>query len=192
MHPYSSDSREKFRVIGNLAGASVLVSYLIYRYFAPLEAGVPTFLVYMLPLTLFGVFYKVFEKMLWRNRIARKILGVKTPDLNGKWEGVSEDEDQESLLVEIEQTWSKINIELTSKSAATFSHAATLMEDEDDDFYLCFTYSNRDRPRAPEDIEDHIGTAWLEHDDSGGDQTLQGIYINGREERGSIRVDRSM
>src|SRR6266702_2974297 len=88
LHTYSTDSTERryipFFIAAAGIGASFLVFHLLDRYGIepPWWASPPVD-----TMALYGLFYWVFDRFVWKWRLLRWLGITKVPDLSGKWYG---------------------------------------------------------------------------------------------------------
>ncbi|WP_420768596.1 hypothetical protein ACNR9V_01025 [Parageobacillus thermoglucosidasius] len=205
MHPYAVDLKERNSVIIKLTVISMILALLIGEGISWLSTIVP-FITDSLwwklidfP-ALFGVFFGLFNwfnRSLWKNKWVRRILGVKTPILDGRWQGTlrsSYDDFNTPYPVElyIHQNWYDICIELKTNSSKSFSISASLLvENRPGQIRLHYEYQNEPNANAPDTMNIHKGTTQLILDLE--TQTLEGEYYTSQDRRqwGTITLQRA-
>jgi hypothetical protein len=183
MHPYSTNSPGNPKLIGVLAivassvsaGVGALANQ-IHNSWGWTIGGVST-------LTCFGILHLVFDRFLWRRKIARKFLLV--PDLNGTWEcrgktilksGTAQDLTW-SGTVTIRQSWSRLVVVLKSGQSTSRSIAASLYQEPGTGYRLIYHYDNR--PKADEaTLLRHSGQCDLVFSDD--TESASGEYFTGQ------------
>lgn len=117
--------------------------------FWPISAGV----VYL------GV-HAVFDKWLWKCRLARKIIDV--PDIAGTWscKGVTKDAEGNTThewtgTVSITQSWEKIVVRMKTSQSNSNSMVAALISEGLQGYRLIYRYTNE--PKAGEPLNAHVG-----------------------------------
>ncbi len=193
MHPYSIDTEERrnffffFAVIGILLSLGMQLLLDTCKFNLPWEIRTPSALVF------YYLVYKGFDEWAWK--FLRKIGVVKTPDLNGEWDGTIEtsfnDHSPESkTTLKISQTWTKIEIILITNSSKSRSEAGSMTLGFSEGKYLIYHYINEPRPNAAETMHIHRGTTRLLFDER--KDKLSGEYYSGRDRRniGSLSFKR--
>ena len=164
MHQYSTDKTNRERVIYVLVIVSVALSHMLKVLFSgtctllsnmignasslavfaetiqsaeliPNIIGVPV---------VYWILSKVFDKWLWKTRLMKMIL--KIPDLNGVWKGTlhsSYDEMDYEMVLEIKQTWNRIQCTSKFKSSQSYSNVAALYSKGPEGDILYFGFHNQ-------------------------------------------------
>ena len=183
MHPYPIDTEERrnlffyFAIIGILLSFGMQALLDIYKFNLPWGIKTPSVL-----FLYYGV-YKVFNSYVWKCKCLRKIGVVKTPDLNGEWDGtIKTSFNNNSLELEatlkISQTWTRIEIILVTDSSKSRSEAGSMILGSSEGELLIYQYINNPKPGAAETMHIHYGTASLLFDER--TDELSGEYYSGR------------
>jgi hypothetical protein len=183
MHPYSTNTPIHPRLLAALAILCVtlsgVVAYLIslLNKFAGLGLGGVS------AMTLFGGFYWLFDKHLWKHqRLARHLL---VPNLNGSWsvagKRITLDGSPEPLewtaTIRIEQSWSRIVVVQSRGQSGSASIAASLYHSPGMGYRLIYHYDNT--PKGDEDLGRHFGLCDLCFDEDL--QRAEGTYFTDRD-----------
>src|SRR5713226_1366748 len=87
MHGYSTDSGERRIVPLLLASVAIALACLSSKLLAVMHLSLPWWLDAPSTLGFYGALYALFDRKLWRNRLARKLGLVRVPNLTGRWRG---------------------------------------------------------------------------------------------------------
>lgn len=141
MHTYSIDTEERKTIIFFIAFFSMMLNsgfLCIINQYSSLEfIKVPS------PFVIFGVLYLLFDKIIWKWKICS--LFVKTPNLNGEWEGQYESSYQNMVIpatLKIKQTWTKIEIISQNGDTQSNSSMTGIFTNDGGEISLKFEYSN--------------------------------------------------
>ncbi|WP_047515336.1 hypothetical protein [Methylophilus sp. Q8] len=114
MHNYSLNDDSKLRVLFLIALLSLFIvgfakDLLITIFEAPVYVSVPS------AFTVYGFFHMLFNNCVWKWALLYKVGLVKTPIVEGKWEGelrssVDDYSKPFKVTLHIHQTWDKISI----------------------------------------------------------------------------------
>jgi len=192
MHPYTIQSA-RWRVIGMIMLAAVVISpllqYLITQFESVLSiqvselfliSGLPTFFI-------FTALYILFNNSAWCWPIIHRF--VAQPDLNGTWMGGLEssyqteskecaktDGGEEQLpCLDIEQTWSHIEIVLETENSMSHSTSATFRTRKAFP-ELVLTYVNKPKREPATELNMHEGTNTLRVTEEDDQIVLEGEY----------------
>lgn len=139
-----------------------------------------------------GLLYKLFDKWIWRIGLLRTLGIIKTPDLNGAWNGFvatsfDDHADQHAANVKILQTWTKISIFLESAQSESHSLTASILTRQPGGTSINYEYKNEPKSSAKNTMHAHRGTAVLKLRNN---NELEGEYYTGRDRNnfGSIRL----
>jgi SMODS-associating 2TM, beta-strand rich effector domain len=126
----------------------------------------------------YGIFYTLFDKWLWRMQPLRKALGAY--NLNGDYTGVltssfDKHATKHTASLSITQTWSEINIVLTTTESRSHSLTASLLTEMG---WLSYEYLNEPKPGTSETMHCHRGSARFSLDAV---HVLEGEYYGGRD-----------
>src|SRR5262249_30093937 len=118
-HAYATDSSERRLVPVYLAVAAVASAFCLFAILGKRKVQFP----WVAPrpidtMALYGLYYLVFDRLLWRLRIARYIGLTRLPNLSGEWKGHVEPVPTigvsaglgatAEIAVSIRQTWSEL------------------------------------------------------------------------------------
>jgi hypothetical protein len=191
LHPYATDSAERKNIPLYLAllaiGSAIVLSWLLAKIHwpgwldAPATAG------------LYGLYYELFRRRLWRLQLFRKWGVVKVPDLSGRWDGqvaTSFDErtGKHPVHAEIQQDWTHVSVKVKSAYSRSHSVVGSILTDEET--VLDYEYINEPLPGAPPTMHVHRGTASFHLSADG--RTLSGDYYSGRDRQnfGAIHLNK--
>ena len=198
-HTYSTDSGERqyitFVIAAAAIGATFIVSHFLDRHQIafPWWASPP-----IDTMAFYGLFYGVFDRLIWKWPFIHRVRITRIPDLSGTWYGeVCPAETngvsgglgvKRDITVRIKQTWTRLRIRgetPLSKSHSISGHLITA-----DESSLSYEYLNEPTALAPSTMHAHRGTARLSIDGRG--KTLEGEYYSGRDRQsiGTIRLTR--
>ena len=85
MHPYSIDIEERKNILLFLAISSIVLSWIFYKILGSYQISLSWWIESPSVLFFYGLLFVAFDKWLWR--YFRVIGLVKTPNLNGEWNG---------------------------------------------------------------------------------------------------------
>jgi hypothetical protein len=194
MHPYATDSNERKIITFGLALLSVGAAWILSRGLATTNLSLPWWFDAPSTMGFFGIFYGLFDRMLWRCSGLHRLGLVKVPALAGNWRGhlvSSFDQHPKThrVRVRINQTWTRIVILLHSDTSKSFTHVAAIQVHAPDGIVLSYQYENQPQPNAVRTMETHQGSARLTLQDN---DCLEGFYYSGRgrQEYGSIHLER--
>lgn len=182
MHPYSIDIEERKNILLFLAISSIILSWIFYKILGNYQISLPWWVESPSVLFFYGLLFIAFDKWLWR--YFRVIGLVKTPNLNGEWDGyIKTSFDNHSSKVKatlkIFQNWTRIKILLKTDQSSSQSETASITVDTPEGKYLTYQYINDPRPNAVETMSIHRGTARLLFDEK--KNSLEGEYYSGRD-----------
>lgn len=211
MHFYTSTEAKRHKPTAVIAFVcfvgSLLLSGLIARAGLPSEVGAPS------ALALFGAGFAAFDRWIWK----WSVLGLSVssiPNLNGSWKGeievckwaLPDDSNSESRVkeylgkhdcdVEIEQTWTRIQIRFTTEATESDSLMASVGPAKEGGGGLRYEYAVKGRPGANllpgEETRQHRGMAYLLPARSRDWSKLRGGYFNDQEFQlfGAYSLDR--
>jgi hypothetical protein len=182
---YALDTDIRTKMITWIGVASAFTATGLNLLFSPMFAAPST-------MAVFGVFYYLFNKHLWKYPPFTALHGV--PDLNGIWYGSldridvvkDEKETKVPITITITQTWSKIDLilENTDEECCTgitrsFTKSATLNVENANAQFIRYIW----------EYEKANGFAELRLHDSGNtERSLEGPYYSSANIKGHIRV----
>jgi hypothetical protein len=190
MHGYSTDSSERRVVPLLLALLSIASAWVSSRLLAAAHLSVPWWLDAPSILAFYGLLYGLFERFLWRSRLAHKLGLVRIPNLMGRWRGyliTSFDghAKRHGLVIYIFQSWTQISVFLTTTTSMSRSCAAVIQVDDPEGVTLIYQYQNQPLADAMKTMHMHYGTAMLRLSDG---DCLAGDYYAGRDRRTFGRI----
>lgn len=180
-HFYTSDAIIRGKIHLYLGIVSVGFAYLFglfcQSYFSP-----PWWLDTPAIFGFYGILYELFQKRLWTLSWVRKILAIKTPNLNGEYKGIltsSYDNFSKStnINITIHQTWNRVCISLKGKHSTSTSNSASFHVAENITPILTYHYTNYPLSDAVETMAIHNGMCSIEILDS---EILEGEFFTGR------------
>lgn len=131
--------------------------------------------------TIYALLYFIFDCKLWKNKHIIKWSGI--PDLNGKWVGKLKssfcNENEITMEMEVEQTWSKIKFvsKFPDTNSKSESDSATIFIESNGDIKVGFAFINRSREIHSQQYD---GYNILEFDSV---NEISGRYFNNRDNR---------
>jgi hypothetical protein len=194
MHPYSTDSSERERVLFGLALLAVGAAWGLSRLLHATQITVPWWFDAPSTMGFYGIFFKSFDYGVWRWRLLHLVGLLKVPLLAGEWRGhvVSSFDNHKKpreVTVRIKQTWTRIVVLLSSDASNSHTLTAAIQVHAPEGIALSYEYENQPKPGAVKTMEIHFGTARLIFQDN---RVLEGFYYSGRGrlEHGSIHLER--
>lgn len=128
---------------------------------------------------LYGLFNRIFEKIIWKHKIVSWFGLPKIPNLNGKWNATMKSSygGTKDAEVTISQSFSKLTVVLkTDQSVSTTKMAAFQLQNPVHQT-LTYTYLSKPISTAPTTMSIHEGTGCIEILNS---KELKGEYYSGR------------
>jgi len=182
MHTYSIDTEERKNILLILAIVSIIFSWGFYKILGNYQISLPWWVESPSVLFFYGVFFVIFDKWLWQ--YVKKINFVKTPNLNGEWNGnlkssFDNHTSETNATLKIFQTWTKIKILLITDQSISKSETASVVIDAPEGNYLSYQYINEPKSNAVNTMSIHRGTVRLIFDKK--ENTLNGEYYSGRD-----------
>jgi len=182
MHSYSIDTEERKNILLILAIVSIIFSWGFYKILGNYQISLPWWVESPSVLFFYGLFFVIFDKWFWQ--YLKKINFVKTPNLNGKWNGnlkssFDNHTSEINATLKIFQTWTKIKILLITDQSTSQSETASIVIDAPEGNYLSYQYINEPKSNAVNTMSIHRGTVRLIFDKK--ENTLNGEYYSGRD-----------
>jgi hypothetical protein len=180
MHPYSTNSEERFEVPLFLAVIAIAVAWALTKLF---NGRLPFFVEVPGTVTLYAILLAIFRHYVWKTAVLRHLKIIKVPNLEGKWVGYltssfDEGAQQTPVTVDITQNWTDMFIKLTVPQSGSRSTVGSIYV-SDAEAVLSYQYKNEPNFEALGTMHAHEGAATLE---VGGDcTTLVGNYYSGRD-----------
>lgn len=182
-HSRATIGRHLGTIAGAIAALGALAAGAMLEWFEQIQLirSIPNVILW--PVTagaVFALVHLLFDKVLWRWRLAQRLLNI--PDLNGRWDVKGETKDAAGNVTNywtgvatIRQTWERIQIRLETPTSKSRSKAAALMHEPG-----CHTlmYSYRNDPEAGEPMSPHVGYAEVAFKE--GMQSAEGDYFNNK------------
>ena len=183
MHPYATDSNERRLIPRLIAVLGIIAALVVDRLLTLTPLTVPWWFDSPAVLGFYGIFYSIFNKLLWKCKIFRKIGLVKLPNLNGSWSGyVTSSFDEHSTEYEtaftIKQDWNRISIIGEFKMSKSHSTSASVLIDDKAGITVNFSYTNEPSVKAIETMEMHHGFNSVTLSPNG--KEMSGNYYSGR------------
>jgi len=183
MHEYSIDVESK-NILFCLAVLSITISGVLTSWLNKLIEAIPivnsNFTISIAVISVFGMLYWGFDKYIWKCKLLQKTNIIRTPDLNGVWEGKLQSsfdnfEKEFPATLTIEQTWSKIYIRGKFNDSSSISYTASLKVNKEDSIRLIYSYYNDKYQKSyNKNISNHRGYGSLEINNN----KMRGIYFN--------------
>ena len=177
-----------------LVGISAVVVYMISYALKSYGVEIPFYIETPSIPAVYALFFVLFDRFLWKNKIFKRLDIVIADDLNGKWVGSLKSSydnfatDIEAQLV-IEQTATKIKICGTfNKSKSVSIHENFGRSEIDNRVALFYFFRNEPSYDATQTMAMHEGSAKLTY--SPENESLTGYYYSGRDRNnfGTIEV----
>ncbi len=189
MHPYGIDGNERRTVFIFLVPISFLITELSKTIGSWLHWSLPEWSEWIADpassIFWFLLLGYVMDAYIWRWAPLHTLGLIRTPNLNGDWEGSLSsswhnfDPDKTmDFTAKIRQDWSQLQVELhfPGSSDSTTKTASILTKRTDP--LLVYTYTNDPKPGTTETMATHYGTSELTFDPVR--NLLDGRYYNGR------------
>jgi hypothetical protein len=187
-YPYAIDSKERDYLAFAFAAFAIMAGYISNALLSLLHVDslLPLWLLSVpSPLGFYWIFFKLFDRFLWRCRVWKKLGLIRTPDLNGHYEGSFKSSYDNFVAdrfckLEIEQTWTRISVRATfDRSSST--NLVSGMSVVGPVSRLSYQYQNEPSVHASSSMHPHVGTIWLDIQEQDQDTTvLKGEYYTGR------------
>jgi len=149
-------------------------------------------------MALYGLFYLLFDKVIWKWRWIHRLGITKIPDLSGEWHGNAHPAQTNGvsaglvapteIVVTIRQTWTGLLIVVRTELSSSRNLSGNFIVS--DECSLSYEYLNEPNASAPATMHVHRGMARLEVKES--ETVLEGEYYSGRDRQniGAIRLVR--
>jgi hypothetical protein len=166
------------------------------RLFAHFNVELPEWISAPDALAFYGLFYAIFDRLIWRWRWVHMLGITKVPNLSGTWHGQVASANSNApgfgtpanIVLTIRQSWTEILIRAETLQSISNSLSAHILVR--DDYVLSYEYTNEPRAGAPDTMHAHRGIARLSFD---GKDSLVGEYFTGRDRQnfGTITLKRA-
>src|SRR5947207_11122634 len=190
MHGYSTDSSERRMVPLLLALLAIALAWASSKFLAVAHLSLPWWVDAPSSMAFYGALYTIFDRYLWRSKLAHKLGLVRIPNLAGCWRGylvTSFDghATQHDLIINIFQSWTQIVVYLTTPTSMSRSCTAVIQVDDPEGAVLVYQYQNQPLADAMKTMHMHYGTAMLRISTG---NSLAGDYYAGRDRRTFGRI----
>ncbi|MGE7186257.1 hypothetical protein ACQKKK_20490 [Peribacillus sp. NPDC006672] len=194
MHEYNVIDHPKHKILFGIAIASIGLSNLVSNRIQPwvqeaLNAPIVA-TISVSGLTIFYALYLLFNLLVWKVPLFRKIFNF--PNLDGVWEcsGLSNnirlnEQFKWDGTITIRQTWDKILITLKTKNSNSNSLSTTggIKYYTGMGYKLSYHYENNPSANSEKDLRKHDGYCILTFSEDG--KTAEGCYFNNMKDRQS-------
>lgn len=194
MNPYTTNSDEYKKIHLLLAVLSILSAYLLGKGLAWQNINY-WWIDYPSVAGFYGFYFYLFNHHLWNTSVLTIIKLIKTPDLNGRWQGFIESSFDEftskkDVQVTISQTWTKICIKLQSEQSRSRSEVCGMVLEENNEATIVYSYISEPISKAPQTMKIHKGT--ISFCLNKNQNELTGDYYTGRDRSnyGTISIKR--
>jgi hypothetical protein len=186
MHAYATDSEERKYIPFFVAALAIAVAYGVSIIATKTGLQLPFWFPSLDTIGLYGLFFWLFDKYIWRWPLLHKLGAVRVPVLAGKWhasavpvdtEGVSKGKTASSQLrVQIRQRW--LSISISGEAAQSNFWSVSGYVEAKGPAVLGYEFVNEPAVAAPVTMQTHRGTVRLVLGEDG--TTLKGDYYSGR------------
>lgn len=202
MHPYGTDSNERFVVLLGLVPFSFWAASGAEQVLKRFGLGWPAEAEFLTDPTSAAAWYLILfflvDRLLWRRGPLRWFGIVKVPNLNGTWSGhlkssYDEYRTEYEATLRIQQTWTRMSVRLTRGQSTSHSEAGTILVDAGPGPRLSYEYVNEPKVGQVETMAMHRGTATQVLHDEGVIRRLEGQYYTnrGRGNVGSLHFEQA-
>lgn len=168
MHNYSiMNSKIRITVTSTIAIISAYVAFMLNPYLEGIGTNIPisTYLLPLYPFAVFGIFYYLFDTVLWKLKPINKLLEI--PDVSGTWKGEGQTTYNNSkstkfnIELNIKQTFSRIIID--GKFNQSYSESINANIDCSNPLRrkLVYSYTNKPQAITTKTMQNHVGTVEL-------------------------------
>jgi hypothetical protein len=196
MHAYSTDSAERRMIPLFLALAAIGTSIGVAHLLAMWRIGIPAWLSPLDTMTFYGLFYWLFDRVVWRWRWVHRLHLTNVPDISGLWQGhvtttrmagAAVTTTPTAITFTIRHTWTELAINGRSEQSVSNSLSAHMLVLSG--CSVSYEYTNEPLASAPDTMHAHRGLASL----SLTGYVLRGEYYSGRDRQniGTIEVQRA-
>jgi hypothetical protein len=194
-HVYSIDSAERRRLPLVFALLAVGASIALSRFLASFDISLPNWISAPDALVCYGIFYAIFDRLIWQWTWTQKLGITKVPNLSGEWRGQVSTTNNDApsfgspkeITLTIRQSWTELLIKADTADSTSRSLSGHMLVS--DDYVLSYEYLNEPRAGAPATMHSHRGSARLSFD---GKDSLVGEYYTGRDRKnfGTLNLKR--
>lgn len=200
-HTYSTDSNERQYIPFYLAAAAIGAAFLISHVFTKYQMTLPWWASPPIDtMALYGFFFWLFDRYIWKWRVMRQLRVTRIPDLSGTWRGYVHPSQTNGvsaglaanteITISITQSWTQLLILGHTRLSKSHSLSGSLIVT--DECSLSYEYLNEPLAPAPETMHAHRGTARLSINNTC--TALDGEYYSGRDRQniGTIHLTRQV
>jgi hypothetical protein len=182
MHAYATNASERESTPIWLAFFAVICTLVLSSGLKFTKLEVPWWVDAPSVMGFYGLIYQWFDKYLWYQKF-KFISFSSIPNLQGTWVGVihssyGDRTDVLDVILYIRQTWTQLNVRLTTKSSSSYSIMAAVNTQESSEPCLKYEYMNEPSALSVNTMNAHRGTANLQLSPNG--KELVGDYFAGR------------
>ena len=199
-HTYATDSTERRYIPFFIAAAAIGATFLVFHFLdkygiePPWWASPPVD-----TMALYGLFYWVFDRFVWKWQVLRWLRITRVPDVSGEWHGQVQPSTTSGIsaglgaptdiALSIRQTWTELRVRARTPLSQSHSISGTFVVA--DAPTLSYEFVNEPSAPAPGTMHAHHGLARLTLNQA--HTVLEGEYYSGRDRQniGTIRVTRS-
>lgn len=182
MHPYSINSEEHRRISLYISVLAILFAWGL-SCFSTQVISIPWWIEAPSVMGFYGLLNKMFDLYIWKFAIWRKLKLIKTPIVDGIWEGTLTSSSSHAtgpikVNIKIQQTWTHIRIFLKTDSSESYSFEASMTVDHFDTTRIHYQYMNSPKDASPATMHIHCGAVTAKIIDS---DTIEAEYFSGRD-----------
>lgn len=196
MHAYSTDSTERRIIPFFLALAAVGTAIGVAALLKILGIEIPGWLSPLDTMTFYGLFYWLFDRVIWKWSWVHGVAITRVPNLAGVWHGhvtttrmvgAAATGVPTPITFTIRHTWTELAISTRTDQSSSKSLSAHMVVSGD--CSLSYEYANEPFAGAPDTMHAHRGAAHLALQGN----VLRGEYYSGRDRQniGTIEVART-
>lgn len=165
MHPYSTDKAGRLRIAVVLCAiVGALIAYGLGWLYAAVHTSPPWWVDAPGFFGCFGLVWKIYDRFIWRWRLAGHTISGAV-DLTGTWSGQIDSDYSGGTMtpatMTVRQTATKILVEVTTATSASYSSMAALYSTPGADCGLRYMYTSRPRTLTPATMTPHDGIVRL-------------------------------
>jgi hypothetical protein len=191
MHPYATDSEERFHVPFGLAVAAILAAYGLAQFLSAMNWSIPWWLDAPSVMGFYGLSRVAFERWLWKLDLLRSLGVIQVPDLSGRWRFELDSSFNGTKIVadvHVRQTWTKIHVRLETISSRSNSIVGSILTSDPHDFILSYEFRNEPKQSlATETMHPHRGSAEIRFSRNS-PSIGEGEYYSGRDRENQGRI----
>lgn len=200
-HTYATDSAERRYIPFFIAAAAIGAAFWVFHLLdkqgihPPWWASPPVD-----TMALYGLFYFIFDRFMWKWRILQWLRITSVPDVSGEWQGQVRPAPTVGvsaglgapvdITLTIKQTWTALSVSARTGLSASHSLSGAFVVAGEPS--LSYEFVNEPSAAAPDTMHAHRGVARLTLTPAR--TVLEGEYYSGRDRQniGTIRVNRTL